>query len=154
MPDKEKKVDTRLEVVRASLANTRRNDSCDVVAVAVLWPSTGGQWKPVIEQTHRLMPESWSLGDLMCASAALPHAKGIFEDWRHHTPNIVPRVPTTTVSQHECATGHSFRGGTQGPSYLERLERVGYITGNGTIPHGLLEVTERQGKQGQWQGAE
>jgi hypothetical protein len=54
---------TLLEAVRASLAHATRYNPGDVVApVAVLWTDADGQWRPVVEQLRRLMPELLTLG--------------------------------------------------------------------------------------------
>jgi len=64
MPDKEKKVGTLLEAVRASLGHAARFNPGDVVApAAVLWTDADGQWRPVVEQLRGLMPELLTLGD-------------------------------------------------------------------------------------------
>src|SRR5271157_1175824 len=64
MPDKEKKMGTLLEAVKASLACAGRYNPGDVVApAAVLWTDADSQWRPVVEHLHGLMPELLTLGE-------------------------------------------------------------------------------------------
>ena len=55
---------TLLEAVRTSLAHAARYNTGDVVApAAVLWTDADGQWRPVVEQLRRLLPELLTLGE-------------------------------------------------------------------------------------------
>jgi hypothetical protein len=68
MPHSEETKGTLVEAVRASLSHAVRYNPGDVITpAAVLWTDADGQWRPVIDQLRRLMPELLTLGDYNAA---------------------------------------------------------------------------------------
>ncbi len=67
---------------------------------------------------------------------------------------VVLNIAAKAVSKHEYDVDHSFPERIKGLTFLQCLERVGFIVCYGRIAPDSLEVVEHQDERGYWQNGE